>query len=236
LQDPFIYKALGNNLRLLTLNWAFQLPIALMLAYILSRLRSGVGFYRFLFYIPVILPAATMALLWRFIFSGNKYGLVNNFLERIGLETLVRPWLSGDGIVQWTTSFPASWVSVGFYMVIFLAALVGIPDEYYEASAIDGANHWQQFIHITIPNIRPVYVYSMILAVQGALGAYIYPLLMTKGGPLHLSQTLISYSLYLLWEKKTWGYGSAAAALSFLLGIIATTLIWRFGRKPNLDG
>ena len=235
LQDPFIYKALGNNLRLLTLNWVFQLPAALMLAYILSRLRRGVGFYRFLFYIPVILPAATMALLWRFIFSGNKYGLVNNFLERIGLETLVRPWLSGDGIVQWTTSFPASWVSIGFYMVIFLAALVGIPDEYYEASAIDGANHWQQFIHITIPNIRPVYVYSMILAVQGALGAYIYPLLMTKGGPLHLSQTVISYSLYLLWEKKTWGYGSAAAALSFLLGIIATTLIWRFGRKPNLD-
>lgn len=235
LQDAYIYKALGNNLRLLVLNWAFQLPIALLLAYVLSRLRRGVAFYRFLFYIPVILPAATMALLWRFIFSGNSYGLWNNFLSRIGLETLVRPWLSGDGIVQWTTSFPAAWVSIGFYMVIFLAALVGVPDEYYEASAIDGATHWQQFIYITIPNIRGVYIYTMILAAQGALGAFIYPLLMTKGGPLHLSETLISYSLYLLWEKKTWGYGSAAAAISFLLGIIATTLIWKFGRKPAID-
>jgi ABC-type sugar transport system permease subunit len=71
----------------------------------------------------------------------------------------------------------------------------------------------------------------MILALQGALGAFIYPLLMTKGGPLHLSETLISYSLYLLWEKKIWGYGSAVAALSFLLGVVATVLIWRFARQ-----
>ena len=230
-KDPYVIKALGNNLRMLALNWAFQLPISLLLAYVLSRLRRGISLYRFIFYIPVILPAATMALLWRFIFSGNSYGLLNNIFQRAGLENWIRPWLSGDGIVQWSTSFPGSWVGIGFFMVIFLAALVGIPDEYYEASAIDGANAWQQFIYVTIPNIRGVYVYGMILAVQGALGAFIYPLLMTKGGPLHLSETLISYSLYLLWEKKIWGYGSAVAAFSFLLGIVATALVWRLGRQ-----
>jgi len=119
-------------------------------------------------------------------------------------------------------------------MVVFLAALVGIPEEFYEAAAIDGANHWQQLIHITMPSIRGVYVSAMILTLQGALGAFIYPLLMTKGGPLHLSETLISYSLYLLWEKKTWGYGSAVATLSFLLGIIAVALVWRFGRQRDV--
>jgi len=231
LDDPFVPLALANNVRVLILNWAFQLPIALMLAYVLSRLRRGVNLYRFLFYIPVILPAATMALLWHFIFSGSSYGLLNNILKLAGLEAWVRPWLSGNGIVQWATSFPGAWVGVGFFTVIFLAALVGIPDEYYEASAIDGANSWQQFLFITIPNLRSVYVYSLILALQGALGAFMYPLLMTKGGPLHLSETLISYSLYLLWERKVWGYGSAVATLSFLLGIIATALVWRFGRQ-----
>jgi multiple sugar transport system permease protein len=75
---------------MLTLNWAFQLPIALMLAYLLSRLRRGVTLYRFLFYIPVILPVATMALLWRFIFSGNQYGLLNNILVR-----LTKIWFNG---------------------------------------------------------------------------------------------------------------------------------------------
>ena len=149
---------------------------------------------------------------------------------RLNLEHWILPWLSGNGIVQWTTTFPSSWGAVGFYMIIFLAALVGIPDEYYEASAIDGANAWQQFLYITIPSIRAVYIYAMILGMQSALGAFMYPLLMTKGGPLHLSETLISYSLYLLWEKKVWGYGSAVATLSFLLGIVATALVWRFGR------
>jgi len=230
-RDPFIRMALGNNLRMLTLNWAFQLPIALMLAYLLSRLRRGVTFYRFIFYIPVILPVATMGLLWRFIFSGNQYGLLNNVLEALHLENLVRPWLSGDGIVQWTTSFPGAYDSVGFFIIIFMAALVGISEEQYEASSIDGANSWQQFIYVTIPNMRSVYVYAMILALQSALGGFIFPLLMTKGGPLHLSETLMSYSLYLLWEKKTWGYGSAVATLSFLLGIVATALVWKYGRR-----
>jgi ABC-type sugar transport system permease subunit len=235
LKDPYIFDALKNNLRVLTLNWVFQLPFALLLAYVLSRLRHGVNLYRFLFYIPVILPVATMALLWRFIFSGSNYGLLNNLLRGLGLESLIHPWLSGNGIVQWTTSLPGSWVGVGFFMVIFLAALMSIPEEYYEASSIDGANHWQQFIFITLPNIRSVYIYALILAVQGALGAFIYPLLMTSGGPIHMSETLISYSLYLLWERKTWGYGSAVATLSFMLGIIATALIWRFGRQRPED-
>jgi raffinose/stachyose/melibiose transport system permease protein len=233
LLDPYILKALSNNGRLLFLNWVFQLPIALLLAYTLSRLGRGSKFYRFVFYIPVILPVATLALLWRFIFSGSGYGLLNNILLRLNLENWIKPWLSGDGIVQWTTTFPSSWGAVGFYMIIFLAALVGIPDEFYEASAIDGANAWQQFIYITFPSIRPVYIYSMILGMQSALGAFMYPLLMTKGGPLHLSETLISYSLYLLWEKKVWGYGSAVATLSFLLGIVATALVWRFGRRQQ---
>jgi raffinose/stachyose/melibiose transport system permease protein len=229
--DPIVFRALGNNGRTLLLNWAFQLPLALLLAFLLSRLRFGATLYRFLFYIPVVLPVATLALLWRFIFSGNEYGLLNNVLRGVGLEGWIRPWLSGDGIVQWTTTFPAAWQYVGFFMVIFLAAIAGIPAEYYEAAAIDGAGAWRQLIDITLPSIRLVYLSAMILALQAALGAFIYPVLMTKGGPLHLSESLISYSLYLLWEKKIWGYGSAVAALSFLLSILAVAVIWRFGRR-----
>ena len=207
--------------------------MAMLLAYTLSRLRRGANLYRFFFYIPVILPVVTMALLWRFVLSGSEYGLLNNLLESSGLVEWVRPWLSGDGIVQWSTTFPASWANVGLFMVIFWAALVGIPEEYYEAAAIDGANKWQQLIYITLPNLKSIYVYAMILSMQAAFGAFIYPLLMTEGGPLHLSETLISYSIYLLWEKKVWGYGSAVAVLSFLIGIIATILVWRFGRAQD---
>lgn len=233
LSDRYLGGALTNNGRMLLLNWGFQLPMAMLLAYTLSRLRRGANLYRFFFYIPVILPVVTMALLWRFVLSGSEYGLLNNLLESSGLGEWVRPWLSGDGIVQWSTTFPASWANVGLFMVIFWAALVGIPEEYYEAAAIDGANKLQQLIYITLPNLKTIYVYAMILSMQAAFGAFIYPLLMTEGGPLHLSETLISYSIYLLWEKKVWGYGSAVAVLSFLIGIIATILVWRFGRAQD---
>lgn len=233
LNDPVVPQALSNNGRVLLLNWAFQLPLALVLASTLARLRRGAALYRFLFFIPVILPVATLALLWRFIFSGNQYGLLNNVLRDVGRDGWIRPWLSGDGIVQWTTSIPSAWQFIGFFMVIFLAALAGIPDEYYEAAALDGASAWRQMVDITLPSIKPVYVSAMILALQIALGAYIYPVLMTEGGPLHRSETMISYSLYLLWVKRTWGYGSAIAALTFLLTIVVSALIWRLGRRQD---
>ncbi len=231
--DPVIVRALGNNARLLFLNWAFQLPVALVLAFTLSRLRHGSSTYRFLFFLPVVLPAATLALLWRFIFSGNEYGLLNNVLQALRQEQLIHRWLSEDGIVQWTTSFPAAWQFIGFFMVIFLAALAGVPEEYYEAASIDGANAWRQLKDITLPSIKPVYISAMILTLNGALAAYIYPLLMTEGGPLHFSETLISYSLYLLWVKRIWGYGSAVAVLSMVLSLVIATLIWRFGRRED---
>jgi ABC-type sugar transport system permease subunit len=232
-KDPVVAHALVNNARVLFLNWAFQLPIALILAFTLSRLRHGAALYRFLFFIPVILPVATLALLWRFIFSGNQYGLLNNALREVGRDDWIRPWLSGNGIVQWTTSFPAAWQFIGFFMVIFLAALAGIPEEYYEAAALDGAGAWRQLRDITLPGIKPVYISAMILSLQIALGAYIYPVLMTEGGPLHLSETMISYSLYLLWVKRVWGYGSAVAAMTFLLTIVVSTVIWRIGRRQE---
>jgi ABC-type sugar transport system permease subunit len=114
LKDPYLITALSNNGRLLLVNWVIQLPLSLAIAYVLTRIRRGASLYRFIFYIPVVLPAATLALMWRFVFSGSNYGLLNNFLERISLEAWKLPWLSGDGIVQWTTSMPAAWVSVGF--------------------------------------------------------------------------------------------------------------------------
>jgi raffinose/stachyose/melibiose transport system permease protein len=231
--DRYVGMALGNNGRVLLLGWLVQLPMALLLAFTLSRLRHGSQTYRFLFFIPVILPIATLALLWRFIFSGNEYGLLNNALMGLGKESWISPWLSADGIVQWTTSFPQVWQFIAFFMVIFLAALVGIPEEYYEAASIDGASALRQLVDITWPSIKPVYLSAMILSLNGALGAYIYPLLMTEGGPLHRSETLISYSLYLLWIKRVWGYGSAVAGLSFALGVVAAALIWRFGRRGD---
>jgi raffinose/stachyose/melibiose transport system permease protein len=235
LSDSIIPIALGNNARLLLLCWLFQLPMALVLAFAITRLRHGGSVYRFVFFLPVIVPTATMALMWGFIFSGNPYGVLNATLRAIGLGGLIQRWLSMDGIVQWTTTLPAAWVGIGFFMTIFIAALVGIPQELYEAAAIDGATGAQQLLYITLPTIRGIYVAGMVLALQTALGSFIYPYLITNGGPLHLSETLISYSLFLLWTQRSWGYGSAVAVLSFVLSIIITGFVLRFSRPRETE-
>jgi ABC-type sugar transport system permease subunit len=115
-------------------------------------------------------------------------------------------------------------------MIIFIAALVGIPKEYYEAADMDGAGAWQQLIFITLPSIRAIYLSSLILSLQLSLSAFIYPYLMTQGGPLHISETPVSYSLYLLYSQQEWGYASAVNVLIFILGVVAVTLLWRAGR------
>jgi ABC-type sugar transport system permease subunit len=231
LGDPYLPGALVNTARVVFLAVVFQLPMALLLAFAITRLRHGGSLYRFLFFLPVIVPTATMALVWGFIFSGEPYGLLNAVLRTLGLGGLIQPWLSGDGVVQWVTSFPTAFVGIGFFMIIFIAALVGIPQEHYEAAALDGAGAWRQLLHITLPGIRGVYVSAMILALQGALGAFIYPYLITQGGPLHISETPTSYSLWLMYTQQQWGYASALNVLIFGLSVIAAVLVWRFGHE-----
>ena len=229
LRDPVVRIALTNNLRAWLLYTFVQLPLALLLAFALTRKVRFASLFRFVFYIPCVTSGSVLALLWLFIFTA-EYGL-NSILRRIGLGAIVRPWLSTDGIVQWTTNMPETWQWVGFYMVIFLAAMASIPEEYFEAAQIDGANAWQQLVHITLPSIRLVYVAASITVLKDALNAYIYQFIMTEGGPLHLSETLVTYTLNQIWTTRQWGYGSALAVIHFALAALVAALIWRFARQ-----
>lgn len=231
--DPYIPGALENTARLVVISWLIQLPLALLLAFAITRLKHGGSVYRFLYIIPFIIPAATLALAWSFVFSGEPFGILNGVLSHLGLVGWEQQWLSADGVVQWVTSFPQALAYVGFFTTIFIAALVGIPKEYYEAAAIDGAGAWRQLIHITLPSVRGIYVSSLIVSLVIALGAFIYPYLMTGGGPLHISETPVSYSLYLLYSQQEWGYASAVNVMMFAIGAVAITLVWKFGRRRD---
>lgn len=222
--DPDLHFALGNAFRLVLVSWGLQLPLALLLAVAIMRVRRGKSLYRFLFILPFIVPVATLALVWSFVFSGQSYGQLNSLLRLLGLGGLVRSWLSADGVVQWVTVFPQAFIYVGFFMVIFTAALVGIPKEQYEAAQVDGAGAWRQFVHITLPSIRAIYMFSLLVSLQLALAAFLFPLLLTNGGPLHISESPVSYSLFLLTFQQEWGYASAVNVLMFAIGLITVTL------------
>ena len=219
LADPIVRIALLNNVRAILLYVVVGLPLALLLAFGLSRGVRGALVLRFFYYFPNVATATILAVMWKFLFT-QEYGL-NAILRFLGLGAIIRPWLSTDGIVQWTTNIPSIWAAVGFWAVIFVAAVSGIARELYEAAQIDGANAWHEFFYIVIPSVRGIYLSAMVTSINAALGVYIYQFLMTEGGPLHLSQTLTSYTVMRLYsvEMVDWGYGSTLAVLQFVLGI-----------------
>jgi ABC-type sugar transport system permease subunit len=200
----------------------------MLLAFGLTRKIRGSLTFRFLYYFPNVATATILALMWQFLFT-QPYGL-NAIFRLVGLDSLIRPWLSADGIVQWTTNVPATWQSVGFWTVIFVAAISGIAAELYEAARIDGAGVWHELRYIVLPSVRNVYLSATIVSINAALGTYIYQYIMTKGGPLNMSQTLTSYTVMRLYTTEfiDWGYGSTLAVLQFAFGAAVSAFVWRF--------
>lgn len=231
IHDKYVWIGAANNLRVLVMTILFQLPLALVLAYLLSRRSRVAGFYRFIYFVPGLVGAATLGLLWTFIYQ--KHGLLNGVLSSVGLEGWIRPWLSKDGIVQWTVHIPGLYAGIGFLVIIYMAAISEIPEALYEAAEIDGANGWRQFRHITIPSVRGVYLMTMVLAVTDALSAFVFPFILTQNGPLHRTETLTSYAVWQSFENYRPGYGAAIAVFHFAIAITATIIIRRFARRDH---
>lgn len=232
LQDKYVWVGAVNNLRVLALSVCFMLPVSLILANMLSRRAlKAAGFFRFLYFVPGLVGAATIALLWLFIYQ--KQGLLNAVLGGAGLSGLIQPWLSKDGLVQWTVAIPGVYSGIGFFVIIYMAAISDIPDSLYEAADLDGASGWQQLVHITFPSIRRVYLMTNILAVTGALAAFVFPFILTQGGPLHRTETLTSYAVWQSFQNYRRGYGSAIAVFHFAIAIVATLIIRRFAIRDQ---
>ena len=233
LHDRLVWVAVTNNLRVLAVSILFQIPIALVLAYLLSRRPKVAGFFRFWYFIPGMVGAAVMALMWSFIYS--KDGLINAALNAVGLQSWIHAWLSENGIVQWAVVVPRGYAGVGFYVIIFMAAISEIPDTIYEAAAIDGANSFRQFVHITLPSVWGIYLTMNILGVLEALSAFVFPFILTKGGPLHRTETLTSYAVWQAITNFRVGYGSAIAVFHFSIAAVAALIIRKLTRAERQE-
>jgi ABC-type sugar transport system permease subunit len=204
------------------------------------RKLRGSRTFRFFYFLPIVVPAAVLGVMWKQMFAYK--GVINFFLNTVGLDFLAKGWLTELGIVQWVVLVPDIWSGVCFYIIIFLAGLEGIPQILYDAAAIDGAHAWHELIHITLPSMRAVYVASMILALPGALGTFIYPYALTKGGPLRSTYTLALWIFSNIYatpgasKPPEIGYGSAIALLHAFMGIVLGLIVWRFGRRDIAVG
>jgi oligogalacturonide transport system permease protein len=212
-EDPLFHKSLGVTLLFAAVAVPLRVGFALFIAHVLNYKLRGINFFRSAFYLPSILGGSiAVAVLWRFIFS--QHGLVNLVLSKVGIGPIA--WLADEHLSMWTIVTLFTW-QFGSSMVIFLAALQGVPQSLYEAAEIDGASRWRQFISITVPLITPVIFFNLIMQMVHAFQEFNGPYMVTEGGPLHATYVLSLYIYEEVFKYFNIGYGAALSWLLFAL-------------------
>ncbi len=197
-------------------NVFFHFTIGLGLALLLNRKIKGRGFYRMLLMVPWAVPSFVSAFAWTWMYN-EKYGLFNIVLQKLGLSTI--PWL-GDSFWAMVSVIATNvWIGVPFMMITLLGGLQSIPESLYEAARVDGASPWQQFVKITLPLLRPVAATATMLGIIWTFNMFNIIFLVTRGGPVHSTEILVTYAYREAFVNWNFGVSSTygVVILSFLI-------------------
>jgi multiple sugar transport system permease protein len=229
LQLPLFWKSLFNTLYFVLVGVPLSIAVSLGTALLLNaRLARFKPLWRTAMFAPVVTTVVAVAVVWRYLFH-QKYGWFNHALELVGLGPV--DWLGDPAWAMPAIIVFAVWKNFGYNMIIFVAALQAIPEELYEAARLDGARAGAQFRHITLPMLQPTLLLVSILTLTGYFQLFAEPYVMTLGGPV---QSTVSV-LYLMYEEgfKWWNLGSASAIafVLFVLVALITQAMFAFGRR-----
>ena len=221
LHDPLFWRSLGNTGFYMAVTVPIQMALGLAAAVLLDARMPARTLFRTLYYLPVITSWVVVSLLFRYLFMTDG-GFVNWILHD-GLHVIDHnvEWFAGRWTAMSAISVLGVWKGIGWSMVIFLAALQGVPRELYEAAAVDGAGSWRSFRSITLPTLLPVVAFVTVMLVIGGFNVFISVFLITNGGPLDQTQVLLTYMYRQAFTFLDFGYGSA---LSFTLTLIVFVL------------
>lgn len=230
INDPFFWKALTNTLVVLLLQVPLMLALALALAIALnSPLLKAKGFYRFSFFAPVVVGGVPYSAVFRLLFN-TQYGAVNYALSLVGLPPV--DWIYSPIPAMAVIIIALTWRWTGYNAIILLAGLQAIPRELYEAAAVDGATAWKQFTRITLPLVRPVLLFTLVLSIIGTMQLFTEPWLITGGGPGNATTTLGVYLYRQGFQLFNFGYASAIAySVAVLAAVFSILQIRLFGRS-----
>ena len=229
LSTPMFWKALGNTAVFVLLGVPLSLAASLGAALLIdSRLARFRGWFRTVFFAPVVTTLVAVALTWRYLLH-TRYGLINYALTHAGLPAI--DWMGDPHWSMPAIVLLAVWKNFGYNMIILIAALQSIPEELYEAARLDGAGTWARLRHITLPLLTPTLALVTILTVSGYFQLFAEPYVMTQGGPL---QSTVSV-LYFMFEQgfKWWklGFASAVAFVLFAMILVLTVVQMRLARR-----
>jgi multiple sugar transport system permease protein len=207
----------------------FSLALSIILALLVNQKLKGITFFKTVYFLPVITSLVTVALMWEFVLD-KDFGLLNSFISFLGFSKI--SWFGNPFLAKVSISLMLIWKSAGYNMLIYLVAIKGIPQEYYESMQIDGANSWQRFWSITFPLLAPAHFFLIITSVIETFQLFGPIYIVTKGGPAAGTWTLIFEVYSKAYQEFEMGYASAVSWILFLLMLGITYFQWKFiGKK-----
>lgn len=212
-----------NTIKLVVISLLIQIPMGLLLAYLLYMKTRGMKIYRTVFFLPVVIAPVAISLMFS-LFYNSEIGVFNRFLEMIGLGALQTNWLSNIHTLLYAVMAPQVWQYIGLYVTIFLGALQSIPGELVESAEIDGASRIQIFFHVVLPEIVNFTNICIVLCVTGSLKAFEHSWIMTGGGPGVRSAYLGVYMYKTAFVNSDFGTGSAITMTIVALSLVITVL------------
>lgn len=230
--DPLFGVAWRNTVAFTLYALLFGYLVPIVLALLVNEMRHGKGFFRLAFYLPVMLPPIVTVFLWRWIYNPDS-GLLNALLSLIHLPGGL--WLETPGTALPALMIIATWSAAGSTMLIYLAALQGVPASLYEAAEIDGANIWRRLWSITLPTIRPIMLLMLVLQVIGTMQVFTEPFTITGGGPQNATMSLVLLIYTYAFQNADFGGASALSVLLFL-ALAVFALIYMRMTRTSMEG
>ncbi|MEZ4657161.1 MAG: sugar ABC transporter permease [Caldilineaceae bacterium] len=225
--DAVFMKSIVNILYFVIFVVPIQSGLALLLALIVNQRTPGVNLFRTVYFMPTVVSLVVVSILWRFIYDGNN-GLLNNLLSALTFGNFEkRDWLGSPATAMPAIMGMSVWQGVGFHMVIWLAGLQTIPGVLYEAASVEGANAWQKFRYVTWPGLRNTAIFILITITIAAFGLFDQINVMTRGGPLDSTTTIMFQAFIRGYEKQDIAYGSAIAVVFFMM-VLVVALVQRY--------
>lgn len=228
LSDPELGRAVINTLYFAVLALVFGFPLPLFMAVLMSEVRRGKGVYSALAYLPVVIPPVVAVLLWKFFYSADPGGVFNSVLAWVGIPP--QPWIQDAAQAMPSLVLEATWAAAGGSIIIYLAALLGVPPELYDAAEVDGAGIWRKVWHVTLPQLRGILFIMLILQVIATAQVFLEPFLFTGGGPAGATKTILLYIYDKAFRNSLGGDYGEATAVSVLLAIALAVLSWLYFR------
>ncbi|SCA87651.1 carbohydrate ABC transporter permease [Bacillus sp. JJ675] len=235
-QDPVFFQALKNNALYAAVSIVFQVGGGLITAAILEDrlLRRSSPFFRTVFFLPVVISMTVIALLFDFIYNPDT-GLLNQFLQAVGLDQWTRAWLGDRETAMLSVIFVSQWQSVGYIAMLYIVAIQKIPSELYEAALLDGAGKVRTFFAITVPGTKEMSFVAVVMTLTGAFTVFNEPYILTGGGPGNASEVLSTFLYKAAFSKDMMGYASAIATVILLITLSLSIVQMRLFKTGKGD-